>query len=126
MPCMGMVSKALEHFEQICQESVDIDHVTFVCLLSACSHAGLVDEGIHQFDSMGLVYSISASAEHYVCMVDLLGRAGHMQEAEDLIKTMPFEPHVAVWKVLLGACRIHCNVLMGGQVGALDILLICH
>jgi pentatricopeptide repeat protein len=122
----GHGKQALEHFEQICQESVDIDHVTFVCLLSACSHAGLVDEGIHQFDSMGLVYSISASAEHYVCMVDLLGRAGHMQEAEDLIKTMPFEPHVAVWKALLGACRIHCNVLMGGQVGALDILLICH
>jgi pentatricopeptide repeat protein len=99
----GHGKQALEHFEQVCQESVDIDHVTFVCLLSACSHAGLVDEGIRQFDSMGLVYSISASAEHYVCMVDLLGRAGHMQEAEDLIKTMPFEPHVAVWKALLGA-----------------------
>jgi pentatricopeptide repeat protein len=112
----GHGKQALEHFEQVCQESVDIDHVTLVCLLSACSHAGLVDEGIHQFDSMGLVYSISASAEHYVCMVDLLGCAGHMQEAEDLIKTMPFEPHVAVWKALLGACRIHRNVLMGAQI----------
>ncbi len=112
----GHGKKALEHFEQICQESVDIDHVTFVCLLSACSHAGLVDEGIHQFDSMGLVYSISASAEHYACMVDLLGHAGHMQEAEDLIKTTLFEPHLAVWKALLGSCRIHCDVLMGGQI----------
>jgi pentatricopeptide repeat protein len=107
----GHGKQALEHFEQICQESVDINSVTFVC-----SHAGLVDEGIHQFDSMGLVYSISASAEYYVCMVDLLGRAGHMQEAEDLIKTMPFEPHVTVWKALLGACRIHHNVLIGGQI----------
>ncbi len=97
----------------------------FVCLLSACSHAGLVDEGICYFDSMGSVYKISARAERYTCMVDLLGRAGRLHEAEDMINTMSCTPNVDVWKALLGACRfrvmwrfmvIHGNVEMRERV----------
>jgi pentatricopeptide repeat protein len=59
---------------------------------------------------MSTIHKISAKLEHYTCMVDLLGRAGHLQEAENMIKAMPYNPNVAVWMALLGACRIHGNV----------------
>ncbi|CAN5952740.1 unnamed protein product [Sphagnum jensenii] len=74
--------------------------VTFVSLLSTCSHAGLVDGGLVYFDSMGLVHDVSPTVEHYACMVDLFGCAGHLHEAEELIKTMSFEPNAPVWKAL--------------------------
>jgi len=112
----GHAKEALEHFQQMCQEGVEVDKVTFVSLLSACSHVGLVDEGLCYFESMGSVYRISAIAEHYACMVDLLGRAGQLQEAENLIDMMPFKPSAFVWKALLGACRIHGNVEMGERI----------
>jgi pentatricopeptide repeat protein len=112
----GHGKDALQHFERMCEEGVAPNDVTFVCLLSACSHAGLVDEGMHCYTSMITDYMISAKLEHYTCMVDLLGRAGHLQEAENMIMAMPFEPHVAPWMALLGACRIHGNVEMGERV----------
>ncbi|CAM6061129.1 unnamed protein product [Sphagnum tenellum] len=112
----GHGKDALQHFERMCEEGVEPNDVTFVCLLSACSHAGLVDEGMHCYTSMITDYMISAKLEHYTCMVDLLGRAGHLQEAENMIMAMPFEPHVAPWMALLGACRIHGNVEMGERV----------
>jgi pentatricopeptide repeat protein len=112
----GHGKEALGHFEQMCQEEVEMDQVTFVALLSACSHAGLVDEGWHYFESMGLVHSISATVEHYACMVDLLGRAGHLQEAEDFINTMSFKPSASVWRALLCACRNHGNMEMGESI----------
>jgi pentatricopeptide repeat protein len=61
---------------------------------------------------MSTIHKISAKLEHYTCVVDLLGRAGHLQEAEDMIKAMPYNPNVAVWMALLGSCRIHGNVEM--------------
>jgi len=108
--------EALGHFERMCQEGVEIDNITFVSLLSACSHAGLVDEGVHFFESASLVYSVCAAVEHYACMVDLLGRAGCLDEAESLITTMPCEPSGSVWNALLGACRIYGNVEMGERI----------
>ncbi|KAH8973473.1 hypothetical protein BDL97_01G050500 [Sphagnum fallax] len=112
----GLGNEALAHFERMCQQGVKINDVTFVCLLSACSHAGLADEGLHYFDSMGSVYCISATLENYACIVDLLGRAGRLLEAEDFVNTMPFEPNVDVWKTLLGACKIHGHVQMGERI----------
>ncbi len=112
----GHAKQALRHFKQMCDEGVEINNVTFVSLLSACSHAGLVDEGVHYFGSMSSVYHISPTVEHYVCMVDLLGRAGRLQEAEDLINTISCEPNAAVWMALLGACRVHGNVEMGERI----------
>jgi pentatricopeptide repeat protein len=112
----GHGNEALKHFEQMCEEGVQPDDITFVCLLSACSHADLVDEGMRCYASMTTVYMVSAKLEHYTCMVDLLGRAGYLQEAENMIKTMPHKQHVNVWKALLGACRIHGNVEMGERV----------
>ncbi|CAM6011774.1 unnamed protein product [Sphagnum balticum] len=109
----GCGREALEHFEQMCQAGIEVNKVTFIHLLSACSHVGLLDEGLHLFESMGLVYSISPIVDHYSCMVDLLGRSGHLHKAEDFIKTMPCEPDAAVWKALFNACRVHGNMEMG-------------
>ncbi len=112
----GHANKALEHFEEMCKEGVHIDNVTFLSLLSACNHAGLVNEGLHYFESLGLVCSVSATVEHYASMVDLLGHAGCLDMAQDLVKDMPCEPNSIVWKALLGACRIHGNVEMGEHI----------
>jgi pentatricopeptide repeat protein len=100
----GHGKEGLRHFEQMCEEGVQPNDITFVCLLSACSHAGLVDEGICCYTSMITDYMISPKLEHYTCMVDLLGRAGHLQEAENMIMVMPCK-HVPTWRALLGACE---------------------
>nr|KYP39482.1 Pentatricopeptide repeat-containing protein At4g21300 family [Cajanus cajan] len=86
------------------------DHVTFLVIISACGHAGLVDEGTHYFRCMTGEYGICARMEHYASMVDLYGRAGRLHEAFDTIKSMPFTPDAGVWGTLLGACRLHGNV----------------
>ncbi len=112
----GHGKEALKHFEQMCEEGIQPDDVTFVCLLSACSHAGLVDEGMRLYASMTKDYMIPAKLEHHTCMVDLLGRAGHLQEAENMLMAMPCEPQVAAWMALLGACRIHGNVEMAEHI----------
>jgi pentatricopeptide repeat protein len=112
----GHGKEALKHFERMCEEGVQPDDVTFICLLSACSHAGLVGEGMHCYASMVKDYMISAKLEHYTCMVDLLGRAGHLQEAENMVMAMPCKPHVAVWMALLSACRIHGHVEMAERI----------
>jgi pentatricopeptide repeat protein len=112
----GHGKEALKQFEQMREEGVQPDDTTFVCLLSACSHSGLVDEGLRFYSSMSTVYMISANLQHYTCMVDLLGRAGRLHEAENMVLAMPYKPQVAAWMALLGACRIHGNVEMGERV----------
>ena len=109
----GHGAKALSLFSQMQQEGIKPDHVTFVSLLAACSHAGLVDQGRSFFDMMQITYGIIPIAKHYACMVDMLGRAGQLDEAFDFIQNMPIKPDSAVWGALLGACRIHGNVEMG-------------
>ncbi len=109
----GHGKEALKQFEQMCEEGVQPGDITFVCLLSACSHAGLVDEGMCCYASMGTVYMILAKLEHSSCMIDLLGHTGHLQEAVNMIKAMPRKPHTNTWKALLSAFRIHGNVEMG-------------
>jgi pentatricopeptide repeat protein len=101
------------HFEQMLEKGGEINHITFVSLLSACSYACLVDEGLHYFDLMSSCFSISATVEHYAFTVDLLGYIGHLQEAEHLIMPMSCEPNTTVWTVLLHACKSHGNVEMG-------------
>ncbi|KAH9576291.1 hypothetical protein CY35_01G154600 [Sphagnum magellanicum] len=112
----GHGREALKHFEQMGKEGVQLNNITFVCLLSASSHAGLVDEGMCCYASIITDHMISAKSEHYTCMINLLGHAGHLQEAENMIKAMPFKPDVTSWKVFLGACRNHGNVEMGEHV----------
>ncbi|CAM6030174.1 unnamed protein product [Sphagnum balticum] len=112
----GHAKEAVGHFEMMCEGAIELNSITFVSLLSACSHAGLVDEGLQYIESMGFVYSCPATLKHYSCTVDLLGRAGYLEEAEELIKTMSCEPDVALWMTLLGASRVHRNVEVGERI----------
>eukprot|EP01018_Ginkgo_biloba_P022796 Gb_37204 [translate_table: standard] len=109
----GYIDLALQLMEQMQQTGLKPDHITFIGVLSACNYAGLVDEGWYHFDSMSRDHYIQPRADHYTCMVDLLGRAGCLDEAEYFIRKMPFEPHAAVWGSLLAACRIHVNIEIG-------------
>jgi len=119
----GHAEKALGQFERMCEAGVEINSVTFLCLLAACSHAGKVDEGMHYLESMGSVYDISVAVENYAHVIDLLGHAGCLHDTEDLINTMSCEPNVGVWKALFAACRLHGNVEMAERIGKLVIAL---
>jgi pentatricopeptide repeat protein len=112
----GEGEEALGHFEWMCQEGAEMNTVTFVSLLAACSHADLMDEGLHYFACMGLVYGISATVEHYACLVDLFGCAGCLHQAEELIEVMSCAPDISIPKALLSACRVHGNVEMQEQI----------
>lgn len=106
----GYPRECLDLFNKMIKIGISPDHVTFLIIISACGHAGLVDEGVHYFRRMTEEFGISAKQEHYSCMVDLYGRAGRLNEAFDTIKSMPFTPDAGVWGTLLGACRVHGNV----------------
>ncbi|KAI3878358.1 hypothetical protein MKX03_021818 [Papaver bracteatum] len=108
----GLAHKALTTFREMVKLGSKPDVVTFVGVLSACSYAGLVTEGRKLFDQMSSEFMITPNMEHYSCIVDLLGRAGLFQEANELIEKMPFEPDECVWGALLNACRIHKNTEM--------------
>ncbi|CAD6335552.1 unnamed protein product [Miscanthus lutarioriparius] len=106
----GRANDAIALFKDMVRRAdVEPNHVTFIGVLTACSHAGMVKEGRYYFAQMKDMYGILPSADHYACMVDLLGRAGLVIEALDLVKSMTVEPHGGVWGALLGACRIHGN-----------------
>ncbi|KAL6348264.1 hypothetical protein AAG906_005558 [Vitis piasezkii] len=112
----GQAKDARDHFEDMERAGVMPSDVTYIGLLSACSHAGLVDEGRWFFDHMVRVSGLEPRIEHYGCMVDLLGRAGLLEESEELILNMPIKPDDVIWKALLGACKMHGNVEMGKRV----------
>lgn len=100
----GKAKDALELFQRM---DVHPDSATFVALLSACSHAGLVEEGVKIFNSMTENHGIAPQLDHYACMVDLYGRAGQIFEAKELIRKMPMNPDSVIWSSLLGSCRKH-------------------
>uniref|UniRef100_J3L1M1 Pentacotripeptide-repeat region of PRORP domain-containing protein n=2 Tax=Oryza brachyantha TaxID=4533 RepID=J3L1M1_ORYBR len=106
----GRGYKALEAFQEMIDEGKVPDEITFVGVLSACSHAGLLDEGRRYFKLLSSVYGITPTLEHYACMVDILAKAGKLTEAEFLINDMPLIPDASLWKTILAACRIHGNV----------------
>jgi pentatricopeptide repeat protein len=103
----GYAERALKVFDEMNQSSVTPDDVTFLGVLTACSHAGLVSEGQRIFDNMVNFYGIRPRVDHYACMVDLLGRWGFLKEAEEFIDELDVEPNAMIWANLLGACRIH-------------------
>eukprot|EP00250_Pteridium_aquilinum_P002322 c12519_g1_i1 orf=444-3011(-) len=109
----GHGKKALEIFREMVTAKVRPNDVTFVNLLSSCSHAGLLEEGQKCFLSMSKDYGIKPTAELYGCMVDLLGRAGQLGKAEDLISTKSLEQDVLSWSSLLGACNLHGDMERG-------------
>ncbi|XP_047182393.1 pentatricopeptide repeat-containing protein At1g09410, mitochondrial-like isoform X2 [Vigna umbellata] len=109
---------ALQVFASMLVSGIKPDEVTFVGLLSACSHAGLVNQGRRLFDSIKGTYNLNPKAEHYSCLVDILSRAGLMDEAMDVVSTIPpSERDEAVLMALLGACRLHGDVVMANSVG---------
>ncbi|KAL5859552.1 hypothetical protein ACOSQ4_000848 [Xanthoceras sorbifolium] len=106
----GHGKEAISLFHEMCGTGVQPDDITFTALLSACKNSGLVDEGWKYFDSMSANIDITPTIEHYSCMVDLLGKAGYLDEAWDIIQTMPLEPDATIWGALLGSCRLHRNM----------------
>ncbi|THG00008.1 hypothetical protein TEA_017545 [Camellia sinensis var. sinensis] len=109
----GQADKALEAFKFMLDEGVVPDGVTFLGILSACSHMGLTEEGKKHFTSMSELYGIIPLIEHYACMVDILGRAGKFNEVESFIAQMKLTPNALIWETVLGACKIHGNEEFG-------------
>ena len=114
----GNAYAAIAYFSEMIDSNLVPDEVTFLGLLSACCHGGLVEEGRKYFAQMSSKFNLSPKLKHYSCMVDLLGRAGLLEEAEALIKSMPMAADAVVWGALFFACRIHGNVLMGERVAS--------
>ncbi|XP_072955628.1 pentatricopeptide repeat-containing protein At3g26782, mitochondrial-like [Typha angustifolia] len=105
----GDGKKAIDIFEGMLDKGIKPDYISYVAVLSGCSHSGLVQEGKFYFDSMTRVHNISPGLEHFSCMVDLLSRAGFLEEAKNLIHNMPIQPSAEVWGALLGACKTYGN-----------------
>ncbi|KAI9092788.1 hypothetical protein K1719_027585 [Acacia pycnantha] len=122
----GLEREALEFFSELESSSSSLkpDHVSFIGVLTACKHLGKVDEGRDYFTLMMDEYEIKPSLKHYTCMVEVLGQAGLLEEAEELIKGMPIKADAIIWGSLLSSCRKHGNVEMAKraakQIFALD------
>ncbi|KAJ7552747.1 hypothetical protein O6H91_06G068800 [Diphasiastrum complanatum] len=108
----GHGSVTIQLFGQMQWEELRPDRVGFVSILSACSHTGNIDGGCHYFTSVG-VLNLTLTAEHYGCIIDLFGRAGRLDEAENFITNMPWEGDSVMWMSLLGACRVHGDIERG-------------
>lgn len=106
----GHAEECLELFTKMANYGLRPNAVTFLGVLCACVHGGLVSEGKEYFRRMGEEFGITPLIQHYGCMVDLFGRAGLIEEARDLVKSMPMEPDVPVWGALLSSSRMHGDI----------------
>ncbi|KAK9293232.1 hypothetical protein L1049_021222 [Liquidambar formosana] len=109
----GLGEQLIEAFEHMVGSGVRPNGITFVSLLSGCTHSGLVNEGLCYFDRMKRDFGIEPTIEHFGCVVDLLGRAGLIDQAMQFIWEMPIEANAAIWGALLNACRVYKNVEVG-------------
>ncbi|KAH7291454.1 hypothetical protein KP509_29G017400 [Ceratopteris richardii] len=109
----GQNEQALKCFEQMQEMGISPNEVTFSCVLNACSRLGLVEKGNMYFFDMSRIYGVKPSLEHFACMVDLFGRAGHLDKAVQVIQKMPNSSHMAAWCALLGACQKWGEVEVG-------------
>ncbi|TXG50057.1 hypothetical protein EZV62_025932 [Acer yangbiense] len=112
----GHGEEVIQLLHEMEESGIKPDRITFVPVLYACSHAGLIEQGHECFSKMKNVYNIEPSIEHYGCMVDLYGRAGDVRKAYEFICQMPVPPNDIIWRTLLGACSIHGNVELAEQV----------
>ncbi|KAL6548425.1 hypothetical protein OROGR_008846 [Orobanche gracilis] len=112
----GHAEMSLRIFSDLQSRKINLNSITFIGVLSACCHAGLVETGEEHFKSMKSVYGLEPNIKHYGCMVDLLGRAGRLREAEELVKSMPMEADVVIWGTLLAACKMHGDTDIGERV----------
>lgn len=121
----GLGKDAVGVFSQMLIDNVIPNDITILGLLNGCSHSGLVEEGSSIFLSMESSWGIVPKLEHYGCYIDLLGRAGHLQRAFEVAKSMPMRPDIVIWRALMSACRIHRDVKLGEHI-ARHIELLNH
>ncbi|OEL33000.1 Pentatricopeptide repeat-containing protein [Dichanthelium oligosanthes] len=108
----GQAENSIQFFSKMLEEKIHPNEISFLCVLGACSHAGLIEDGQRYFSLMKERYGIEPNARHYSCIVDILGRAGLLDEAYVIVSSMR-QPSAVVWRTLLGACRTHGNVDLG-------------
>ncbi|KAF7040792.1 hypothetical protein CFC21_050671 [Triticum aestivum] len=118
----GYAEEALRVFGMMGGAGVEPNYVTFVAVLSACAHAGLVNEGLQYFNSMNTKYAVEPGTEHYASVVNLFGRAGKLHAAKEFIERMPIEPAAVVWRSLLSACHLFGNVEIGTYAAEMALL----
>ncbi|KAK9103294.1 hypothetical protein Sjap_020548 [Stephania japonica] len=109
----GLGELALALYMEMEELSIEPDDITFIAVLNACGHAGLVKEGLICFEHMRRVHGLKPKLQHYGCLVDILGRAGQLEVAKKLIEEMPMPPNDVIWRSLLSACQNHGNFKMG-------------
>lgn len=114
----GQFEEALDLFYQMRSLGLKPNHITFLAVLQACTHAGFLDKGWEFFNMMTIVYDISPGLDHYSCMADLLGRKGMLKEALEFVLNMPIEPDAAILSALLSACKVHQNIEIGKYVAS--------
>ncbi|KAK1403311.1 Pentatricopeptide repeat-containing protein [Heracleum sosnowskyi] len=112
----GMGMQGLDMLKEMTEKGVKPDKVTFLCVLNGCNHSGLIEEGKMVFNLMKTVHEIHPDRKHYSCMVDLFGRAGLLEDAEELLKQAPRKDDSVLWSSLLRSCRIHRNEDVGRRV----------
>ncbi|KAJ4708008.1 Pentatricopeptide repeat-containing protein [Melia azedarach] len=117
----GLGKEAVDVFKKMQLDNIEPDEVTYLAVLTACSHSGLIEESQEYFSRLCNDKRIKPRVEHYSCMVDSLGRAGRLEEAKNLIESMPLKPSIGIWQTLLSACRMHGDLELGREVG--EILL---
>ena len=120
---LGCPVAALELVSRMQEKDVEPNYVSFVNILSACSHAGMVNEACYCFKTMVEEYSIETTMEHYSTMIDLFGRAGRLEEAEGIINRMSIPPNAIIWESLLSSCRVHGDVDRGKRAAEWAIKL---
>ncbi|WOK92150.1 hypothetical protein Cni_G00841 [Canna indica] len=103
----GLGQEAITLFEEMISLGMRPDHITYVGVISACTHVGLVEKGKHYFEQMQTKYMIQPTQSHHSCMIDLFARAGLLQEAQEFLEKMPIEPDAIAWGSLLAACKVH-------------------
>lgn len=112
----GHGKEVIKLFEEMKSVGLKPDSVTFLGLLIACNHAGLVDEGLDYFNTMNEIYGVTPDIEHFSCLIDLLGRAGRLKDAEEYMQRYPFGHDPVVLGCLLSACRLHGDVVIGERM----------
>lgn len=109
----GFAENAILLFKKMEESGTKPNAITILCILFACSHGGMVDQGLFYFGSMKEHYGVAPEMEHYACIVDLLARVGRLDDAIAFINDMPIEPTEMIWQTLLAGCRVHGNVELG-------------
>lgn len=112
----GKFDEVFELFDRMVEEGESPDSMTFIAVLTACSHGGLIEKGKEYFELMQRRFGVRPALQHYTCMVDMLGRNGKVEEAEKLVLRMEIEPDEALWNALLGACKLHGKVELAERV----------